>query len=137
MSCTDLKVHEGFKLIVMEQFLFHRLVNLETQFLPIAVVCKRVVAGESQEHPKPRSQREKYLSSGIHPHLEKICKVNLDCSLNIFILVYKFRRSESFSIICRADWCWSVNENLVAATQLYTRRSEEVCTFGVKKKKEH
>ncbi len=42
-----------------------------SQFLPIAVICERVVAGEGQEHPKPGPQREEYLSGSIHPHLEK------------------------------------------------------------------
>lgn len=41
------------------------------QFLPVAVICERVVAGESQEHPEPRPQREEDLSCSIHPHLDE------------------------------------------------------------------
>lgn len=40
------------------------------QVLPVAVICERVVARKSQEDPEPRPQREEYLSSSIHPHLE-------------------------------------------------------------------
>lgn len=38
--------------------------------VPIAVICKRVVAGKSQKNAEPRTQREEDLSSSVHPHLE-------------------------------------------------------------------
>ena len=46
-------------------------VSVSQLFSPVAVICERVVAGESQEDPKPGPQREEYLSSGVHPHLQK------------------------------------------------------------------
>lgn len=54
-----------------------------SQFLPIAVICERVVAGESQEDPEPGPQREEYLSGSIHPHLDKTERdITLSGSLN-------------------------------------------------------
>lgn len=42
-----------------------------SHFLPVAVICEGIVAGESQEHPEPGPKGEEYLSSSIHPHLQK------------------------------------------------------------------